>query len=64
MLAPWLDNGEQELVPTGAALHRVTEFRVGAREWLPTRIVFDAPQRGLSARATYDLAPFRRAAGS
>jgi len=62
MLAPWLDNKEEELVPLGAGRHGGVEFRVGAREWLPGRVVFDDPRGGSSARAVYDLAPFRRVA--
>jgi D-alanyl-D-alanine carboxypeptidase len=62
MLAPWLDNREEELVPTGGGRHGTVEFRGGAGEWLPTRIVFDRPHGGRSARAVYDLAAFLRAA--
>ena len=49
-------------MPLGAGRHGGVEFRVGAREWLPGRVVFDDPRGGSSARAVYDLAPFRRVA--
>ena len=56
--APWLDApaGELELVPLGEAL-----FRVGADEWRPDRLSFDAVVEGRATRVLYDQAPLYRA---
>ena len=56
--APWVDapGGEMELVPLGEAL-----FRVGADEWRPDRLSFDAIVEGRATRVLYDQAPLYRA---
>ena len=55
---PWLDGPacELELVPLGEAL-----FRVGAEEWRPDRLSFDAIVEGRATRVLYNQAPLYRA---
>ena len=56
MVAPWLyPSDELELVPLPGE-----RFRVGAAEWLPSRISFDTVIDGRAIRAVYDGAPFYR----
>jgi D-alanyl-D-alanine carboxypeptidase len=56
MVAPWLyPSDELELVPLADG-----RFRVGAAEWLPSRISFDTVIDGRAIRAVYDGAPFYR----
>lgn len=56
--APWVDapGGELELVPLGQAT-----FRVGAAEWRPDRLKFDAIVDGRATRVLFNQAPFYRA---
>jgi len=55
--APWVDapGGETELVPLGEA-----GFRVGAEEWRPDRLRFDAVVDGRATRVLYNQAPLYR----
>ena len=55
---PWLEGPacELELVPLGEAL-----FRVGAEEWRPDRLSFDAIVEGRATRVLYNQAPLYRA---
>ena len=56
MVAPWLyPSDELELVPLPDG-----RFRVGAAEWLSSRISFDTVIDGRAIRAVYDGAPFYR----
>jgi len=56
--APWVEapGGEMELVPLGEAL-----FRVGADEWRPDRLRFDAVVDGRATSVFYNQAPLYRA---
>ena len=55
--APWVEapGGEMELVPLGEA-----SFRVGADEWRPDRLRFDAVVDGRATRVLYNQAPLFR----
>ena len=56
MAAPWLyPSDELELVPLPEG-----GFRVGAADWLPSRISFDTVVDGRAIRAVCDGAPFYR----
>jgi D-alanyl-D-alanine carboxypeptidase len=57
MSAPWLEApaGELELVPLDGAT-----FRVGAEEWLPDRLRFDAVVDGRATRVWFNQAPLYR----